>query len=354
MKQENLQSVVTAIVSEKQKFMQDLQSRIETTISKKRKRDCISVVTISPSGRRVTWNPDDGVQFYPRFWAFLWNKPSYIENNVHYKLDSGLTEDILKEVTACYQALVLRHKGAIVDLVRTEIITNETMKSVFLNTITQDKRFSKLAVPAMKRMLTDTLLHGVQCKFQEIGGNVASDVANKANSILMNTISSGIASKTVAIAAKAATSGAGKVLITKLSLAISKALGPILVKILAKPAITAMLKKYIMVAVIGSLAKFVMAKFGIGIGAAMWIVVVPLIILWIINDVKNFPEKLGRDLGIALTKELDSGFSNQVSEVITGLLAGLLSNESVKAFAEAMLADPDVVSDLTLVVNAIA
>jgi len=203
-------------------------------------------------------------------------------------------------------------------------------------------------------MLTDTLLHGLQDKFQEIGGNIASDVASKANSILINTVSSGIASKSVVIAAKAATSGAGKAIITKLSLAISKALGPILVKLLAKPAITAVLKKYIYVAVIGSLAKFVMAKFGIGIGAAMWIVVVPLIILWIFNDVKNFPEKLGHDLAIALTKELDSGFSNQASDIISGLLAGLLSNESVKAFAEAMLSDPDVARDLTLLVSAIS
>ena len=354
MKQENLQSVVTAINSDKQRFMQDLQSRIEESVSKKRKRDCISVVTISPSGRRVTWNPDDGVQFYPRFWAFLWNRSNYIENNVHYKLDSGLTEGILKEVIDCYQSLILRHEIAIVDLVRIEIVTNEALKNVFLNTILQDKRFAKLAVPAMKRMLTDTLFHGLQERFQEIGSNIASDVTSKANSILMNTVSSGIASKSVAIAAKAATSGAGKVIITKLSLSISKALGPVLVKLLAKPAITAVLKKYIMVAVIGSLAKFVMAKFGIGIGAAMSIVVVPLIILWLINDVKNFPEKLGHDLGIALTEELNSGFSNQVQEIVTGLLSGLVSNEAVKKFAEAMLADPVVAHDLTLVVNAMS
>jgi hypothetical protein len=344
------QFLLNAIGQDKESFLENLRQKIEREVASKSPGECIEIITISPSGHKVTWKYTDGFPFFQRFWSFIREK-NYVENGVSYQLDSGLTQPILEVVTEHFQELMLKHQDSIIDFVVLEMVSKDQMRDVLLRELVKKNPVVKMVGSASKQLLKDMLIQGVQEKLQASGSQVASELANNASSALSSGFIGGIATKTALIAAKAAASGVGSIVIAKISVVLVKSLVPMLAKLLAKPAVAMMLKKFVVFAVISSTAKMILAKFGLSLSTGILVILAPVVIAWIIKDINAFPQKLGEDLGNTITAEIGSEFEDSLDSIIGDLIIDFTSDKMMEQIAKSLLEDSTTVDLLVQTLN---
>ena len=176
---------------------------------------------------------------------------------------------------------------------------------------------------------------------------VASEIMSSTGQILSQTISSGVAHKAAMIAAKTAASSVGKIAISKLAVVISKSLIPVLGKLLAKPAIAMMMKKFVVTAVLGSFVKIAAAKLGLSFGAALWIVLLPLLAAWIKRDIDNFPTTLASEISSNVAVDIDNNFEANISVIFDNLIDSFTEDQTIRQLTSAMTGDHELMSSLS-------
>jgi len=348
MKKTDISHVVETICTDKEIFLADLKERIKCLVSSKKQKECVEIISTSPNGITRKWEVSDVPEFYQRFWAFIWNKP-FQESGITYQLDSGLTAPIIKEVTNAYEKLIIKHQSAIVDYVILEILTKEKIRDVMVDEVCKKHSMAKIAGAKARHVVGELLVSSLSDRFHETGSQISTEMAANIGSLLSNTV----VMKTMAISTKIIAGGAGKVIITKLSLLITKSLAPALAKLMAKPAVIAIMKKYVLVGIAAAFAKLIAAKFGLSVGATVSIIVWPVIIGWIIYDYNRFPEKLGKELGEAITREMGGGFEEQIPEIFDGLIAEFTTKTVLQSFVSSILEDQKIVDDLSIALSAV-
>lgn len=102
------------------------------------------------------------------------------------------------------------------------------------------------------------------------------------------------------------------------------------------PVVEAALKKVIAVAVIGTIAKLIAAKVGMSVGTALTFVLIPVIFVFLVRDILNFPERLSIALADAVCIEMRTTYSKGMSEIVSQLLANCAANLSVEELAKAV------------------
>lgn len=338
--------LVATIKGDKQKFLEQLRGQIEATVVSKSPKECLSVTTTSQGGAVVNWDISDGVPYFQRFLAFLRNK-----DYGSYKVDSGLTAPVLSTVSNAFAGLLNAHSEQLSNVVLVNIMTNDDTREEFLTIFLRDNAISRVAGAQAKHLVGTLLLHGLQEKCHHIGGELSSHVAHKAALLTTKLVSTGVLAKAGVVAAKIAASAAGKVLLTKLSLLLAKSLGPILIKLMAKPAVAILLKKFIAVAVLGSLMKIVAAKFG---AAAISFVLIPVLAYWLYKDYQGLPKKLGASIASSLCTELGGNFDRSVQDIVVELVVGFTETQVLHSLANALADDADVARELGIAMAAMA
>lgn len=322
MSSENIAALVARIESEnKEEFLNLLRQMIEHDIASRSATTCLTVVTTSPTGRSTTWSFSDGAPYFQRLWAFMWNKP-FAESNVTYVLDSALTAPILEIVTTGVMELVSSYQEEIADVVVTEALINASVRETLVDVMLQSG-IARLATTKVKTALATHLLSSVHDRLHDLGVHVMTGAA--------------------AAIAKIASLSAGPIILQKLATIIVVKLGPIVAKLLAKPAIAAMLKKFIGAAILSSMMKVVAAKAG---SAAVTTIVFPVIIGWLVMDYAAFPRKLGEGVAEALCDNLRTSFRKTMSEIVSKIIAEFSEGGTVKELAAKLARDPEIAKAL--------
>lgn len=309
-----IEDLVEVIALEKQEFLADLKSAVARSVESKSFNECLQVETISARGDKVLWTYKDGALYFTRFWAFIRNQP-FEENGIRYEVDSALTEPVMAIVAAEYQKLLERHNDELANLILSELMTTPQFRAAFVNAILKSKLAGSVT-GAAKHLLEQHLLAGIHDRLHDAGASIASHTATAV--------------------AKIGATASGKIVLTKVSILLAQQLGPILLKILAKPAAMVMFKKIAAAVVLGVVAKFVLAKVGgIPFGPVVWVAIAA----WIAYDISNFPRKLGENIGQSLTDNMETEFSNTTYQLLTELVVEFTAEPMIKGLAEGLLAD---------------
>jgi len=348
----NLSSIlIQHLENDKEKFLSDLRSDIRKKISSKSPAECLEIVTIR-EGKSVKWYISEGVPYIKRLVSYL-RKKNYDEDGRIYEVDSALTSEILDVVTKKMTSTIEKHQDLIADMAIAEIFLNEATQQQFINVLLQGKSV-KIINAKGKSMIAAALLNGIQQKFHNLSSSIASQFSDKVTQALAIASKSTIASNVTSIATKIIASAGGKVILTKLSIVIGKSLAPLIAKILAMPAIKIALKKIIVAAVISSMAKFISAKIGMSIGAAIWVVLIPVIAYFLIKDIIELPDKLSVAISDAVTSDIRSNYTKTMSEIVTGLIANLTSNSVIEEIGKNLGDDPEVAKELSKLIAVVA
>jgi len=348
-----LRIAVSNLSREKNRFLAELWERIYQKIRAKTPSECFEVVTLSPTGVRVRWKISDGQPFFSRFWRFLLRR-KYTESNVVYTLDSGLTEELLEEITSSYQDFIKRHQSTVVDFIVSRLLVSSTVHDAIADGLKKRNTLANIGRSAARKAIKKMLLTALMEQLQQAGGHAGNHVAGEAGSIFTQSVSSAVVSNTATVAAKVAATSVGKIVISKFAVLIAKALAPVLAKLLAKPAVTVMLKKLVVVGIIGSMGKLIAAKLGLSVGIAVWIIVIPLIIFWVYKDYQNFPSKLGEALANAIAGDINRNFDVQFGAILENLALDFLGTTAARQFADCLLDDPYATEELSLALPILA
>jgi hypothetical protein len=309
-----IKDLVEMIALEKQQFLADLKSSVKRSVERKSFNECLHVVTISMRGDRVLWTYKDGAPYFARLWAFIRSQP-FEESYIKYDVESALTEPVMAIVAAEYQKLLERHNDEVANLVLSELMAKPQFRDAFANAILKSKLVGGVT-GAAKHVLKDHLLAGIHDRLHDAGSSIASHSATAV--------------------AKIGATASGKIILTKVSILLAQQLGPILLKLLAKPAVLVMFKKIVAVAVLGAVAKFVLAKLGgVPFGPVVWVAIAA----WIAYDISNFPRKLGENIGQSLSDNMETEFSKTTYQLLTELVVEFTAEPMIKGLAEGILAD---------------
>jgi hypothetical protein len=304
------------------------------------------ITTTSPEGEIVKWTLSDGVDFFSRFYHFLMKK-DFDKYGKTYKLDSALTDPIVQQVTKNYENLILAHQNELLDMVLLKIVTSDALRESIVNHITVTNPLAKINKGVAKKVVENLLIGGLKEKLIATSSNIAHEVMNSTTQILSDSISSGVATKAAIMAAKAATTSVGKIAISKLAFLISKSLIPMLTKLLAKPAVAMMMKKFVVTAVLGSFLKIAAAKLGLSFGAALWIVLLPLLAAWIKRDIDNFPITLATEISQNVRQDMNIGFETNLSTIYENLLESFTERSTIDQLANSIVQDSVLMASLT-------
>ena len=322
MSSENIASLVAQIESEnREEFLSLLKQMIEHDIASRSATQCLTVITTSPSGRSASWSFSDGAPYFERLWAFMWNKP-FTESGTTYVLDSALTVPILEIVTTGVLELISSYQDEIADVVVTEALINASVRDTLVDAMLQSG-MARVATTKVKSALTAHLLSSVHDRLHDLGVHAMTGA--------------------VAAVTKIASLSAGPIILQKLATAIVAKLGPIVAKLLAKPAVAAMLKKFIGAAILSSVLKAVAAKAG---GAALTTILFPIIIGWLVMDYAAFPRKLGAGVAEALCNNLRTSFRTTMSEIVSKIVTEFSEGATVKDLAAKLAKDPEITKAL--------
>jgi hypothetical protein len=343
-----LQFLIKHIEGDKDKFISTVRTEIQDRISAKSTVDCLKITT-HRNQSSTTWSVSDGVPYAQRFIAYL-RKRDYKDGSRVYEVDSALTAEVMEIVTNELSKVILDHQKTISDIALTEILVREETCDQFLNTLLKGRTAHVIGAKG-KAMIVATLLNGMQEKLRHLSASMATNLGDKITQLLATASKSTAISSSIAIATKFLASASGKVILSKLSIVIGKSLAPLITKLLAMPIIQVALKKMIIGAIIGTMVKLVAAKLGVSVATAVWFVLAPLLIAFIVKDLIDFPKKLATALSAAVCGALEETYSKTVTDILTGLIVNFTSNEVIDEIASGLADDPEVAEELAKLIE---
>jgi len=107
------------------------------------------------------------------------------------------------------------------------------------------------------------------------------------------------------------------------------------------------MKKFVVTAVLGSFVKIAAAKLGLSFGAALWIVLLPLLAAWIKRDIDNFPTTLASEISSNVAVDIDNNFEANISVIFDNLIDSFTEDQTIRQLTSAMTGDHELMSSLS-------
>lgn len=343
--------LVRHIEGDKEMFLADLKSAVLNRVSSKTPAQCLELVT-TRQGSSATWKIWDNVAYVQRLVAYLRKKP-YKQDGREYEVDSVMTGEILELTTSKISQHILSHQEVIADVAMTEMLLRDSTREEFLAVFLKGKTGHVLTEKG-KSMIAASLLQGLHDRLSHFSVSVASNVGEKVSHLLALASKSAIITGSAEIVTKLIATSSGKIVLARLSVLIAHSIGPVIAKFLAVPAVEFALKKMIFAAVLGTMAKLIAAKIGMSIGAAIWIVLLPVLLGFLAKDIYDLPQKLGAGLAETISSDMRSTYSQTIGSIVTELLVNFTSKQAVHSLAERLADDPEISSQLGALISAVA
>lgn len=291
-RQQLVQEIVEIIEEQRSEISSALSTAISEHISGKSPGQCLELVKRGPSGavaRRLPMAID--AEYAKALVAFVRGKD--FEGA---PLDSALT-DSTSDVVADVFSTKLGEKG-------------EEISSRMIPLIVSDQRFVNGLSEAMVASYSGPLPAHLRQKVVAIfSGKLTAALAHAIDASTTAAIKASVMKVTVA----SVSSPIGIKVTAAMVKALSIALKPIIMKLLAssafKAAIVAKLKVVIVGAMLGAFFKIIGVKLGLSAGAVFLWVVLPAVVVWLAYEVSSFPRKLAEKVSEAVVADIDSNFS---------------------------------------------
>jgi len=338
--------LVQCLEGDKEQFLGKLHADITRHVGSKTPEYCLRLQTLR-DGYTATWSflpLSEAPAYAKRFAAYL-SKKRYNEGQRTYEVDSILTGDIVDIVTKAFTEVITRHQEMITDVALAEISLHDETREMFLSVLMQGRAAHVISAKGQS-IVGAALLHGVQQKLHHMSASIASNLGDKAASLLAAASKSVVVSNAAGLVTKTLATTTGTILLSKFSILIAKSIVPLLGKLLAMPVVYASLKKIAFAAVLGVIAKLIAAKLGMSIGFILGPLLIILIGGFLAKDIWDLPKKLGPALADAVCGDLKKNYTKTTTEIATGLIAGFMSHSAIETFAKALGDDPEVAAEL--------
>ena len=217
-----------------------------------------------------------------------------------HQLDSALTPRILEIIERNFVSLYDRHRREISDEFVERLKDNNILLNSFIERLT-DKVLDKIASHSRKKMV-ETLAIQIQ---HTASSQSAHAVAHHVSQFASTALGSQIAVVTA----------------TAIMKVIMAKIGPIVAKFLAsaafKKVIAAIAHKLIVGVITSTVLHFLAAHIGAAIGAsAMLIIIIPIVAAILIEKIKNFPQKLGKEVSASIRQHLANSFESRNKNIL--------------------------------------
>lgn len=270
--------IVKLLGSKKQTFLDDVEQSINSYLSAKSWKDCLTIVLRCSDGSiSSTWYPSEVMDGYtPRFIAFLRKKPYK-----GYMVDSYLTDAIVKLVTDKFSQFYKDNSQSISKPLLDQLLKDH----VFVNQLSQQIiETTNAPLPAaIKSKMVEIVVHNLE---QTMNTNIAHSCGHA------------IEVATGHIIAVATAIPISKAMLAVMAKSMAVYMKGAIAKVLASTAMKTMMmttvKKIVVAKMIATIFSLVGAHLG-GVSIA-WIVA-PLLAAFIAYEVASLPDKMGFNYG---------------------------------------------------------
>lgn len=316
-KNQSLKFLVDRLGDEKYDFLNSVESKINSHISRRKGKDCLTFVERGSTGSVLrTWRPEASGDYIKCLTNFC--SGSSFKGN---ELDSYLTDDVVKVVTQEFEVFYEKNTKEIAPIL-TEIIIQD---KVFLESLTEQiVDFANAEIPSsIKSQVASVLVHKLEDVFD---ANITNSAAHAVNVVATKAVSAAVS---LPIAQHTA-----MIILKYLTIHLKAVLAKVLASTAIKSMIAAAVKKFAAAALIATIVKIVGAKLSLSAGAAFAFVLIPALFAFIAYELVNFPKKLGAKVSEKLRSELDGSFEKinmnileeAVSQISSAGLSGLASS----------------------------
>ncbi|MEZ5044127.1 MAG: hypothetical protein R2828_29810 [Saprospiraceae bacterium] len=249
--------IINSLKKDKQSFLNDVEKSIKEYIEKKSPIECLTLTTQKyGNSKKVRWepslNPTECASYVKRLIPFLRKKKEYKGEILDSGLSDGVVEVVIKSFTKFYQ----KNNDVLAKKLVEAILVNEKASNAFWEGVLSSK-FTRVSKSYIKSAAFDTVINTLKTQYD----TVAPVVKESATPIIVKATT------------LAASSPIIKAIVTKLTIFLAAHLHIILAKLIAMPAVKALivglLKKYVIAAIIAGFLKVIIAKTGLSIGAAV-------------------------------------------------------------------------------------
>lgn len=312
-----LESLINNLDEEKYEFLDSVETKINTHISSRGFKECLTFVERGSSGIVLkTWKLEASVDYIRCLTAFC--SGSRFKGN---DLDSYLTDGVVGIVTKEFESFYEKNSEEIAPTLSQLIIEDK----IFLSSLTdQIIECTNSEIPSViKAKIAGILIHKLDEAFNaNIASSAAQVVSLTTTKIVTAAVSMPIAQYAAAIILK--------YLVVHLKIIITKVLASTAMKTM----IASIVKKFAAGALIAGIAKLVGAKLGIGTGAALFWVLIPILAAYITYEAYKLPENLGKKVSSKIRLELSGDFTRinrsileeAISHITGAGLSGLASD----------------------------
>ena len=339
-----LTALAEKLEDKKHLFLGELRSSVSAHVSSKRTEDCLVVVTkpaAAPHSAGVNWYWNDGLPYVSRLISFL-RKKDHRDGFSTYHVDSILTEEVATIVADSFSSFYTSERDLISEYAIAHILENQTIANGLIDSLVEGSKLTRYASKRIKHEIKDIMLGGLLSQTDYIQSKIGHSIVVGTSKVTAAIVSSKLA---VSVGA-AASSAIGKVIVRKVALYVSKNIGAVAAKVMAVPIIKALVMKFAVAAIISAFVKFIAVKTGVGIGAAVAIVLLPLLAAVLIHEWTTFPEKLGKSIADSISNELSDSFVATNKQALSHVFQELLEDQ-VTAIGKHLAGDEEVAEQIS-------
>lgn len=324
--------IVASMDRQKAPFLGAVKSRLKTHLERTSSRTCLTIIERYSSGREQSHAPAVSGTYFGVLWDFCWKKPH--NGNA---LDSAVTAPTIEIVVQEYQKLFTDSSSEFASVFSAAVMQDDKFRSALVDAISKtwggtlpaavrsqalsavSNALASRTQDVMHSSVVQTTAHAVQAAAAKgVAAAVSSPVAAKVAAILVHNLSVALASHIKVVIAKLIASGALKtVLVGKLK---------------------AVLAGTVLAAVIHALAaKLAALGISAGPGAVFFVVVAPLLAIYIRYQYTHLPEKLASTVPDNVIAELDGRYRevnltivDNIYQQVISAGVGLLLSEVVR------------------------
>lgn len=302
--------------NKKDAFIADTQSAIRGYLRYQSPETCLTILEKCP-GHDVERPPKVSTTYLGTLLDFCLKRP-----HKGHALDSALTLPIIDIVVAKFQKLYDESHEEITAAVALRIVSDEAFQQNLKKAIEAEvvKQGTTIPKPLIDK-ISSSITHMVISKTQDLlSSQLGTSTAAFLKTTVANTVGTAVSGPVMA--------KIGVILAHNLSGALAIQIKAVLAKIAAsgalKTAIAAKIKAVILATVLGTIvhviaAKLAAAGISVGPGAAVLIILLPLLGLYMRYEYKHLPEKLSEKVPEKVSTELIKQFDGINAAVLTGI-----------------------------------
>lgn len=312
-----IQQLVDLLGRQKSEFLSDVRWSINSYISNKTPKNCLTVVERSANGTIYKeWKPDADIDYFNALYAFC--RGQMFRGRI---MDSVLTDPIVQLAGEKFQKLYNNNIEQISELLLVAILKNNIIVNSLVDTIVKSLHLDNVSGYA-KNKFAAILIEQIQQIITSSSGHMIIDTAG-------STIKAAISTPIIHSCAT--------IIIKQLSLTLKYVIAKVLASAAFKTALVAIIKKFAATAIISVLVHIIGAKVIAVFGANIALIIIPLVIAYIYYKFQTLPETLGENVSQKVVENLDSNFTKinkNVAELLCnevfGIAGSLIAKEVMK------------------------